>query len=239
MENQWKRIWNSRKLKPGILETEDKKRIFLELKRINGFDVEKGGIPFVDLWKQYVITKKALCLEEGDSLFEVGCGAGANLYLFSEDGIRIGGLDYADTLIGILQQVFYKGELIECICDEACKLPVDQKYDAVLSNSVFSYFYDLHYAEQVLDRMLLKTKRSIGILDVHDLEKKEAFLDYRRMHIKDYERRYQGLPKLFYPKKFWWNFAQRHHLQLKICTSQMEGYWNTPFVYHCFFCKRN
>ena len=101
----------------------------------------------------------------------------------------------------------------------------------------FSYFCDFNYAEQVLEKMILKSRHSIGILDVHDSAKKKEFLDYRKAHIKDYEERYRGLPKLFYPKQFWIDFAEKHDLRLEIFPSNMKGYWNTPFVYHCFLYK--
>lgn len=53
------------------------------------------------------------------SLFEVGCGYGANLYLFYKDGIRVGGLDYSETLIDIMKGFLTKQALKEIICDEA------------------------------------------------------------------------------------------------------------------------
>lgn len=34
-----------------------------------------------------------------ESIYEVGCGSGANLFLFEQDGIACGGLDYSEALI--------------------------------------------------------------------------------------------------------------------------------------------
>lgn len=39
MQNEWKTILGKRSADEKILKTEDKKQIFLELKRCNGFDV--------------------------------------------------------------------------------------------------------------------------------------------------------------------------------------------------------
>lgn len=81
-------------------------------------------------------------------------------------------------------------------------MSVEIKYDVILSNSVFSYFQDFAYAEEVLEKIFIKAKRSIAILDVHDAEKKEDFIAYRIKTTPNYEERYKDLPKLFYSQVF-------------------------------------
>ena len=213
--------------------------MLLELKRINGFDVVGGGIPYASLLKQYEETKAGLRLPTGGSVFEVGCGAGANLWLFRLDGFSVGGIDYSEKLVSILQDIFPAGELRESACVEAKDMPTDEKYDGVFANSVFSYFSDEAYAERVLERMLEKTRGSIAILDVHDAEKKEAFLRYRREIEPDFDKRYEGLSKFFFKKAFFERFAAKHELDVLFRNFDLEGYWNTPFVYHVFFYRRN
>ena len=237
-KNQWKRVWNRREDFLDGIDPGDSKSVFLELKRIDGFDIADGGIPYEGLVAQYEETKKELCLRGEDSIFEVGCGAGANLYLFRRDGMEVGGLDYSETLIGILQKVLPRGEIRECICAEAADCPTDLVYDAVLSNSVFSYFPDLSYAEKVLERMLAKSRRTIGILDVHDKEKEQAFKEYRIRTTEDYETRYKDLPKLFYPRSFFEEFAGKHGLELRFKESTVEGYWNNAFIFNCFMQRQ-
>lgn len=46
MQNEWKTIWGKRTADEKILKTEDKKQIFLELKRCNGFDVVEDGLTY-------------------------------------------------------------------------------------------------------------------------------------------------------------------------------------------------
>ncbi len=159
------------------------------------------------------------------------------MYLFNEDGIRIGGLDYSENLIRIMREVFDDEILVECLCNEADQLPVEVKYDAVFSNSVFSYFPDFDYAEHVLERMLEKANSCIGLLDIHDKRTKEEFLAYRKATVENYEERYQNLPKLFYSKEFFSDFAVKHKLQIKFPAFQMPGYWNNEFVFHCFMYR--
>ena len=186
------------------------------------------------LIKQYKDTKDGLKIQNGQSVFEVGCGCGANLYMFLKDGIHIGGLDYSNKLISIMKQVISETDLMECYCDEAINLPMDILYDSVLSNSVFSYFPDETYAEKVLEKMLKKARQSIGILDIHDIEKKDAFLEYRINNTPNYKERYKDLPKLFYRKDFFKEFANKNGLQIKFEKSNVEGYWNNEFIFNCF-----
>lgn len=123
---------------------------------------------------QYNQNKAMMRICEGDSVFEVGCGCGANLYLFYKDGYTIGGEDYSQRMVNICRSLFLD-RIKECICCEAECLPVEEKYDHVFANSVFSYFPNLQYSKAVLLRMLEKANKSIVLLDVHDAEKKRIF----------------------------------------------------------------
>lgn len=237
MVNKWHDIWEKRTENFAAIDMHDVQAVFAELKRINGFDITDGGIPLQALVKQYEDTKSKLNVSRGKTLFEVGCGSGANLYMFYKDGIEVGGIDYSQRLIDIMQQIFPAGALKECLCGEAKNLPVDIKYDAVLSDGVFHYFPDLAYAQVVLEKIVAKAKQSIGLLDIHDLEKQEAFLAWRRDNTADYDERYKDLPKLFYPKEFFTAFAQEHKLRIEFYPSDVEGYWNNKFIYNVFMYK--
>ena len=57
--NNWKKIWESRKDTLGNVDAQDYRAVFIELKRIDGFDVNDG--PSVEsLLRQYENTKSAL-----------------------------------------------------------------------------------------------------------------------------------------------------------------------------------
>ena len=207
-QESWKKIWNKRE--PLIYNGSGYscRELVLKLKELNGFDVVDGSLTYESFINQYTRTKNELMydscsmgLKSIESIFEVGCGSGANLYLFGKDGTKVGGIDYSSTLIEVARSVLAEwGE--ELICDEAINIPLDIKYDCVLSNSVFSYFPDFEYAREVLKKMLKKCTRNIGILDIHYDEKKEDFINYRRKIIPDYDKKYENLGKLFYSKDF-------------------------------------
>lgn len=46
----------------------------------------------------------------------MGCGCGANLFLFKNDGLKIGGMDYSSSQIEIAKKLFDKKEITELIC---------------------------------------------------------------------------------------------------------------------------
>jgi len=232
--NEWKRIWSGRTTNQEIIKGKNEKEIFLELKRSSGFDMG-DGLTYEALLEQYQYIKgKLFDSKYHQSIYEVGCGGGANLFLFELEGVICGGVDYSEIMIETAKKVLKTKDLT---CDEAVNISSEEKYDAILSNSVFSYFVDLEYAEKVLEKMVEKTNYSIGIIDIHDKDKEADFLKYRRRTVSDYDERYKNLPKLFYSKEFFVEFASKHGLEIVFVDSTMKGYWNNEFVFNCFMYK--
>ena len=235
--SHWQEIWNKRNSHLMDVDRTDKRAMLLELKRINGFDITKEGALYEAFLEKYEAAKEGLALPEGGSVFEVGCGAGANLWLFQQDGFRVGGIDFSEGLLAISRDVLREDALCEIVCGEACDLPQEEKYDAAFSDGVFHYFPDEAYAEKVLEGMAEKVRGNIVILDVHDAAKKEEFFAFRRKLDPDYDERYRGLDKLFYDKAFFEAFAKKHGFAVSFSSLTLEGYWNAPFVYAVFFSR--
>ena len=79
MNSNWKKIWENRNdVKLDLCQSPDD--VFIQLKSINGFDVMEDGIPLDSFIQQYKLMVDKLRLNKGSSIFEVGCGCGANLY---------------------------------------------------------------------------------------------------------------------------------------------------------------
>ena len=235
--SHWQEIWNKRNSHLMDVDRTDKRAMLLELKRINGFDITKEGVPYEAFLETYAATKEGLALPEGGSVFEVGCGAGANLWHFQQDGFRVGGIDFSEGLLAISRDVLREDALCEIVRGEACDLPQEEKYDAAFSDGVFHYFPDEAYAEKVLEGMAEKVRGNIVILDVHDAAKKEEFFAFRRKLDPDYDEHYRGLDKLFYDKAFFEAFAKKHGFAVSFASLTLEGYWNAPFVYTVFFSR--
>lgn len=240
VQNNWKALWGRRTAEMGILRDGDPRKVFLELKRSDGFDVVEGGISYETFLTQYRQMKERLSrgLPQGETLrsvYEVGCGSGANLFLLEHDGITCGAIDYSESLLGCAKQVLRTADIR---CDEACELPVEPKYDAVISVSVFGYFTDESYAEAVLEKMCQKANYTVGILELADLEKKEAYIAHRKRIIPNYEERYKGLPRQFYSKAFFEAFARAHDMEIELMPVDMKDYWNSQFYFDCYLYKR-
>ena len=236
MQNDWQKIWNKREDRFDEIDLNDEESVFMELKRLDGFDL-KGGITYQAWMNELEHWKNKLQIPANGSIFEVGCGSGANLYKLHRDGFEVGGLDYSSKLLDLLRKILNPEDLRELICDEAINLPTDIQYDALISFSVFEYFSSLEYARNVLEKMSLKSRKTIAVFDIYDESKREDFFELRRSMQKDYDERYKNLPKQFYPRKFFEDFASEHGFSIEFEPSTLEGYWNNEFVFHCYIRK--
>ena len=115
--NNWKAIWNRREADECFLQSlEDPKAIWRELKRIDGFDVDLGDSAdayynaFYKSWEEECALLNTH-IGPWNSIYEVGCGAGATLYLFSRQNKKIGGIDYSRQSTDIAKIVLKEAEL--------------------------------------------------------------------------------------------------------------------------------
>lgn len=231
--NKWQQIWQHRRDNLQHIDASDTRAVFAELIRLDGYDSAGLTSELVDyMAHQYDDLKAALNI--GGSVFEVGCGAGAWLYMFARDGYTVGGLDYSAALIDIARKVLPAENVRELICAGAEDLSTDKKYDATFATSVFSYFDDVAYAERVLEKMLSKSLHTVAVLDIYDKAFEAELLAERRRTIENYDERYRGLSKLFLPRSFFEDFAARHALKIHFADNKRAGYVNAPYTYHCF-----
>lgn len=238
-KHEWENLWNNRTVAIDCESSE--KELLLELKRSSGFDVIGEGITYEALIQQNMEIRSMLFpklvqerIEGQASIYEAGCGCGSNLYLFEKAGFQCGGLDYSKTLIEAARKILRTADLL---CAGADQIPEEPLYDALLSYSVFQYFKNEEYAYKVLEKMYHKARFSIGLIDIHDKGKEQDFEAFRKKAIADYETRYQNLPKMFYSKDFFKEFAQDHDMEIIFTEPSLEGYWNNDFIFHCFMYK--
>lgn len=101
MDNNWKKIWDSKRC--SQIKTCSEFDTFIELKRADGFDVavenEKEYYQyFYDEWLSFY-KKVNEHFENVNSVYEVGCGSGVNLYMFAKRGIcKLGGITLSHWL---------------------------------------------------------------------------------------------------------------------------------------------
>lgn len=238
--NEWKKVWNKKTCAEDIsgLSFEE---LFLQMKMLAGYDSHGTcRISFASFCKEYYEMIECLSVRDGivkklNSLYEIGCGCGANLLLAQRDQLEVGGADYSTGVIEFARKVF--GTDSDIIDDEAINVPAAPKYDACVSNGVFPYFTSEEYAQKVLEIMLEKSNLSMGILHLHDKERQEEILADCRSRIENYDERYKDLQKTFYSKKFFTDFAEKHGLQIRFTKPDMAGYWNNSYVYNVYMYK--
>ncbi len=230
--NNWKNIWNqdNGKIEYAILEM---------LIKLDGY-YERGITTktFLD-YANLLIQKLNI---KNNSIFEVGCGCGAMLYTLKvllqkhNHNIKGGGVDYSKSYINLIQKLFDSN--FKFVEGEAINLDTNTKMDFVISNSVFHYFTNLDYAEKVVEKMLQKANIAVGIFDINDESKQNAYEIKRQQEYGEiYITQFENLPHLFYHKNWFENIAKQHNWQIEIFDQNIENYVNSPFRFNVIFKK--
>lgn len=93
--NNWHEIWGKRTVFAGKTACSYP---LGELIKLDCFDTPLGLMSEKD-WRDYYYHsfRDRYKIGGSESVFEIGCGAGALLYLFNEENCAIGGLDYSEN----------------------------------------------------------------------------------------------------------------------------------------------
>ena len=188
---------------------------------------------FYNDWLEMYKKVNEIAQNDIHSVYEVGCGSGVNLYLFQNrmKEAVLGGIDYSQGLIDIAKAVISGTDLV---CGSAENMDVQEKYDLVMADSVFQYFSGEEYAEDVLGKMILKSKKIVYISEIHDISLREEWLEYRRQSMENYDQVYEGLDKMFYSKDWILDIAKKHNRQVIFTKSDNPEYWNSRYIFNCF-----
>lgn len=229
---KWKEIWEKRDT-----SNLDHYGIHLQdLIRADGFDSGAGNVD-LDSWKLYItFISDKIYLEMEDSVFEVGCGSGAFLYMWYLQSHVVGGIDYSPSLITLAQNAM-NGQ--DFALAEANQLDINNKYDIVISNSVFSYFENYVYALDVLEKMASKARKTIVILDIPDsaLQVDSERARMEALSPQEYKRKYTDLSHLYYDKKWFVHFAENHKYTIEIFDQNIQNYGNSQFRFNVVLKK--
>ena len=228
--NKWRTIWENRQL-DGAASS-----ILLSLLREDGYDI-LGAIT-EESWRAYV---SYLCgrlrLQSGDSVFDVGCGAGALLWCLREKGHLVGGIDYST------QQITRARACMPTVADlhtaEASSLAPRPLYHSVVASGTFLYFPDLSYADSVIERMAQKSITSLALLDLPDLAQKSEIIRARKDALgeENYNQRYQGLEHLYYSKDWIREKLKALGLTCSVENQRLDGYAHASYRFNAFAWK--
>jgi SAM-dependent methyltransferase len=229
----WHQVWQNKGLSrtPNELGSGD---VLDALMDLDGYHSPTSSRSIKDHEVQFRQAVDALDIGPRDTVFEVGCGAGAFLYWLRPQCASVGGLDYAESLVAHARRVLRAADLQH---GEARNLAITPQYDVVLSNGVFIYFPDEQYACNVLRRMIHKSRRAVGILDVNDAEHRHEFEKIRAMNQGDQRNRYDGLEQLYLGREFFEKAAAEFGLSCRIDKSRMPNSVNARFRYHVWLRK--
>lgn len=222
----WIDIWTDRDVPVS-------KNLNLEdLLRLNGYDGGQSVITPESLRTAICTYERKMQLERGESIYEVGCGAGAFLHTWHSLGYDVGGSDLSPKLIEYAKKGLPSGQWNVL---EANKIPISRYYDHITAFGLFLYFPDYDYAKEVLYRMLMSAKRTVSIFDIPDLAKKEECENYRRKMIPDYDTKYATAQHLYYSKEWWLNIAEDLGLRCSIYDQDISGYENSQWRFNVTF----
>ena len=229
MSRSWRAVWAGRQLSPSGGSK------LAHLMAADGLDTE-FGTPSENEWTQFVrAMATTLGIGPGDSVFDVGCGAGAFLYDLAHMGLRVGGIDLSSALVSCAGQVMPEGQFDVV---EASDLDAVDQYDAVVSCAAFLYFPSLEYAERVLDRMVAKARRVVAVLDLPDAAAEAQALEHRIAAAGGdgaYTARYAGLKHLHF-ERLWIEraLAQRGLVDVRVADQDVQGYGMGRFRFNAW-----
>jgi SAM-dependent methyltransferase len=229
--NKWRDVWEKRPHGDSPADS-----TLLALLKEDGYDT-LGAIS-EQAWRAHVRKLSArLQLRPGDSVFDVGCGAGALLWCLREAGHPVGGIDYSSSQIARARQVM--PDVTDLGVQEAAALEPAPAYEAVVACATFLYFPDHSYAAGVIDRMAAKTTRCLALLDLPDLAQKDAILRSRKKALGEeaYNQRYAGLDHLYYAKEWVKERLEKLGLNCELESQSLEGYLHSPYRFNAFAWK--
>lgn len=223
---EWFDIWSKR------IES-DEPDVILKLIRADGFDLGSGAVNR-NAWEDYVRhVMLKLNMEDHQSVFEVGCGAGAFLLPISERGLWVSGCDYSAPLIDMARK-YINDSFYVATAEQISPQP---QYDHVIANSTFQYFPSLEYARMVVATMIEKSHRTIAVLDINDKSQEKLAQSLRSSRMNDYDTKYRELEHLFIDKDWWRNIAREFNCEISIEDQYLKDYGNSVFRYNVFLTK--
>jgi trans-aconitate methyltransferase len=226
MTETWRSVWERRTLAPGAPLTLE------SLIALDGFD-GFGTVPDEDAWRTYAARiADRLGVVPADSIYDVGCGAGAFLEPFSRRGHRVGGLDFAPNLVAVARRALPDAELTVADARDLDPAP----YDVVVSHSLFLYLPDEDHAAAVVRAMLRKARRSFAILDVPDRAHAPAALAFRRAHLGEdaYGSHYADLRHLSLGREWFGRCLAREAVEIAIHDVDLAGYPHGSYRFNVY-----
>lgn len=222
----WYDVWQRKGVRFAESGTSTPSRV--ELAALSGYDSRTSALDLNEFDRQRDHIVASLGITETDTVYEVGCGAGALLHCLEPLCAGVGGSDYAPALVEVAKTVLDSSDLDVLEASALNPLP---RYDVVVSNGVFIYFPDAEYARKVLGLMVAKARRAVGVFDVNDLAKREEHEEERRAAYGE-DATASGLQQLYLDRAYFSSLADEFSVTCVIRDSIMTGSINGRYRYN-------
>jgi trans-aconitate methyltransferase len=222
-QRRWQAIWATRNVSvtgPPRLA---------DLIRADGYDNSFSQVS-EDAWRANAARWATdLRITPGMSVYEIGCGAGAFLYVFREMGCQVGGLDLSERLIEIARAAMPGGDFR---VGDAAAFTGSQRFDVLAALGVFLYFPSHRYARAVLAAMAKAARHAVLVGDLPDIRTAAQARASRVAALGEAEfaRRYQGLDHLAFDRSDMAALLGSHgYSPVLVRDSAIPGYGNAAF----------
>lgn len=167
VQETWQQIWTRKGRAVGGLDN---------LLAYDGYEATKVDMEEV----AYQITRR-LNIKPGDTVLEVGCGAGA---LAQYLDCRYVGIDYSPTLVEKHIELLRHSVLV----GEAADIPFkDKSFDYVICYGVFLYFDNKEYAAKAANELLRVARRGVLIGEIPVRSHRKEHLLFTRDEFKGWD----------------------------------------------------
>ncbi|HIZ34295.1 MAG TPA: class I SAM-dependent methyltransferase [Candidatus Ruania gallistercoris] len=235
MSQTWQQIWSAKGAAVAPQHAPDSGTLE-RLMDLGGYTSPTAAGALSAYERHFRYVRESLSIGTGDSVYEVGCGAGALLYWLHTHCRQVGGADFAEPLVQHARAALPAAD--DLVHADADRIETTPRYDVVLSNGVFLYFASAEYARRVTERMITKATRAIGIFDVNDADRREEALEVRRAAQRERGLDYSGLEQLFLPRELFTSIADRHGLECRIDDTATTASANARYRYHVTMHRR-
>lgn len=225
----WKSIWSSRSGSGDTLE---------DLLALNGFDSGAGNVS-ADDWRDYVSSVAEECgIEPGQSVIELGCGAGAFLLALEEavgGGLEVSGVDYSPALLSAARRAIPNGCFQEADLHD---FEIDGDFDGVLVHSVLHYL-DINAVENLFKEATKRARNFVALLDIPDSKTMRESERFRRGALGqlEYERKYGNLRHTYFDLAFF-ESLQSSNWSMERMMAKKENYGNNHYRFSVVYRKK-